>query len=166
MGLADYIGGRGEAIAFMRLAKIWRKELDRPHFWPRYLGEKGQLFDFLVELLGAGEKTPFFFVQVRSTRKDFTKQVPPRLRVEISQSEVRRMVTYPAPTYVIGIHEVEERAFVIAVYGAMDSAIPSITTAHELNSETIQRLWDEVLAYWQDRDMAMLNSCFANEVPK
>jgi hypothetical protein len=98
MGLTGFIGGRGEALAFARLAQIWRSDADRPYFWPRYLGEKGQLFDFLVELVDAGEQTPFFFVQVRSTRKDFTRQTPPRLRVEVSQREVQRMVAYLAPT--------------------------------------------------------------------
>ncbi len=88
--------------------------------------------------------TPFFFVQVRSTRKQFTRQKPPRLRVEVSEREVCRMVAYPAPTYVVGAHEAEERAFVISVHGAMCEAIPSITTAHELTCETLERLWDEV----------------------
>ena len=54
MGLADFIGGRGEAIAFARLARIWRTDADLPSFSPRYLGEKGQTFDFLVELVDAG----------------------------------------------------------------------------------------------------------------
>ncbi len=163
MGLADFIGGRGEAIAFARLARIWRADTDQPYFWPRYLGEKGQLFDFLVELVGVTEQTPFFFVQVRSTRKDFTKQTPPRLRVEVSQLEVRRMVAYPAPTYVVGIHEREERAFVIAVHGDMSEAIPSLTTAHELNNgETLRRLWEEVRDFWQGRDMTRTESSFLN----
>jgi hypothetical protein len=164
MGIGDFIGGRGEAIAFMRLTRIWREDVDQPYFWPRYLGEKGQLFDFLVELVGAGDKTPFFFVQVRSTRKDFTRQVPPRLRVEVAQQEVRRMVAYPAPTYVVGVHEGEERAFVIAVHGTMGEAIPSLTTAHELNGETLKRLWDEVRDFWHSRDMTRRVSPLLNEV--
>ena len=53
MGIADFIGGRGEAIAFMRLARIWRDDVDQPYFWPRYLGEKGKLFE-LLQAGGAG----------------------------------------------------------------------------------------------------------------
>ena len=76
--------------------RIWRSDADRPYFWPRYLGEKGQTFDFLVELVDAGEKTPFFFVQVKTTRKEYTTtQRPPRLRIEVSENDVRRMVAYP-----------------------------------------------------------------------
>src|SRR5580704_5892615 len=103
MGPADFIGGRGEAIAYAHLSKVCR-EGDLPYFWPHYLGEKCQTFDFLVELVDAGEKTPFFFVQVKATRKGYTKrQQPPRLRVEIDDKDVRRMSTFPAPTYVVGV---------------------------------------------------------------
>src|SRR5439155_25848216 len=105
----------------------------------------------------------FFFVQVKATRKEFTRShTPPRLRVEVSKKDVRRMVAYPAPTYVVGVHEDEERAFLISVHGAMSEAIPSITTAHELTSETLRRLWEEVRAFWRDRDMARSASSFVN----
>src|SRR2546421_5580879 len=111
MGINDYIGGRAEAIAIARLTRIWRTDADLPYFWPHYLGEKCETFDFLVELVDAGDQTPFFFVQVKATRKEFTKsQTPPRLRIEIPEKDIRRMVTFPAPTYVIGVHEDEERA--------------------------------------------------------
>ena len=78
MGIADFIGGRGEAIAFARLARVCRTDADLPYFWPHYLGEKCPTFDFLVELLDAGEKTPFFLVQVKVTRKEYTEARSPR----------------------------------------------------------------------------------------
>jgi hypothetical protein len=163
MVLADFIGGRGEAIAFARLARVCRTDADLPYFWPHYLGEKCEAFDFLVELVDAGEKTPFFFVQVKATRKGYTRtQTPPRLRVEVSERDVCRMVAYPAPTYVVGVHEEEERAFVISVHGTMTESIPSITTAHELTDETLRRLWDEVREFWQGRDMSRSRSSFLN----
>jgi hypothetical protein len=84
------------------------------------------------------------------------------LRVEVSKQEVRRMVLYPAPTYVVGVHEAEERAFIISIHGAMTEAIPSITTAHELTGATLQRLWDEVRDFWQGRDMSRSGSAFLN----
>src|SRR5262245_16711000 len=154
MGTTDFIGGRGEALAFTRLARIWRTDAELPCFWPHYLGEKAQTFDFLVELVDAGERTPFFFVQVKATRKALTKrQRPPRLRVEVPAVDVRRMVAYPAPTYVVGVHEDEERAFIISIHGGMSDAIPSITTAHELTPGNLRRLWDEVREFWQGREM-------------
>src|SRR5437868_6411430 len=139
MGITDFIGGRAEAIAFARLVRICRTTPKLPYFWPHYLGEKCETFDFLVELVDAGEMTPFFFVQVKTTRKPFTKTpTPTRLRVEVSEKDVRRMVAYPAPTYVVAVHEDEERAFIISVHGAMSAAIASVTTAHELTCETLR----------------------------
>jgi hypothetical protein len=163
MGITDDLGGRGEAIAFARLTKICRSDSDLPYFWPHFLGEKCETFDFLVELIDAGERTPFFFVQVKSTRKDFTRtQTPPRLRVEVSEKDIRRMVAYPAPTYVVGIHEIEERASVVSVHGTMSQAIPSITTAHELTNDTLKQLWDEVREFWRGHEMAQPASSFLN----
>jgi hypothetical protein len=163
VGIGDFIGGRGEAIAFTRLVRLCRADTDLPYFWPHYLGQKSQTFDFLVELVDAGETTPFFFVQVKSTRKGFTRtQKPKRLRVEVSERDVLRMVAYPAPTYVVGVHTDEERAFIISVHGSMSEGISSITTEHELTCETLKRLWDEVLAFWRSRDMTRPTSTFLN----
>ena len=132
------------------------------YFWLHFLGEKKRTFDFLVELVDAGPSTPFFLVQVRTTRKDYTRtQNPPRLRVEIAEEDIRQMVAFPAPTYVIGVHEREERAF-FSVHEGMSATIPSITTAHELNGTTLLRLWEEVRGFWQGRDMRRTTSSFHN----
>jgi Domain of unknown function (DUF4365) len=161
MGMSDFIGGRGEAIAFACLTRFCRSDSDLPYFWPHFLGEKCETFDFLVELVDAGESTPFFFAQVKTTRKEFTKtQTPPRLRIEVAEKDVRRMAACPAPTYVVGVHEPEGRAFLVGVQAAMSGAIPSITTAHELTSDTLRRLWDEVREFWRTREMSQPASSF------
>ena len=161
MGNADIIGERGESIAFTLLTKICRAD-DLPYFWPHHLGAKCETFDFLVELVDAGIQTPFFFVQVKSTRKEFSKTGEPRLVVGVSEKDIRRMVNFPAPTYVVGIREDAEKGFIVSVHGAMDEPIASITTGHELNCETLKRLWDEVKAFWEIRDMVRMNSHFLN----
>ena len=162
MGISDFIGGRGEAIASAHLSRVCR-DGDIPYFWPHYLGEKFETFDFLVELVDAGEITPFFFVQVKTTRKDLTSiHTPPRLRVMISDSDVLRMKSYPARTYVVGVHETVERVFVISVHGDMRETIHSITTGHELTEETLQLLWTEVREFWQVRNMSRQTSLFHN----
>jgi hypothetical protein len=162
MGKTDFIGGRGEAIAYTRLTEVYRDD-GTPYFWPHYLGEKCQTFDFLVELVDAGEKTPFFFVQVKATRKQLTKpQTPSRLRVEVSDKDVRRMSAFPAPTYVVGVQEDDERAFIVSVHGDMREGISSITTSHEVTSATLKLLWDEVQAFWHARDMTRTTSSFTN----
>ena len=72
------------------------------------------------------------------------------------------MVAYPAPTYVVGVHEDEERAFIISVRTGMVAKISSITTAHELNQATLEKLWEEVRAFWLSRDMTQRVSAFSN----
>ena len=72
------------------------------------------------------------------------------------------MVAYPAPTYVMGVHEGEERVYIISVHGAMAEAISSITTAHELTAETLRRLWEEVREFWREREMSRSASSFLN----
>jgi hypothetical protein len=161
MGRTDYIGGRGEAIAYMRLSKVCRRN-NLPYFFPHYLGEKCPTFDFLVELVGAGKRTPFFFVQVKTTTKGYTRRsVPPRLRVKVSAEDVRRMAAFPAPTYVVGVDETAERAFVIAVHGTMRERISSMTTAHELTCATLARLSREVRGHWR-RNLGRKESSFTN----
>jgi hypothetical protein len=72
------------------------------------------------------------------------------------------MVSYPAPTYVVGVHEDEERAFIIAVHGTSSQAISSITTAHELTCDTLRRLWEEVREFRRSREMVRSTSSFLN----
>jgi hypothetical protein len=100
---------------------------------------------------------------VKTTRKDYTRtQTPPRLRIEVSEKDIRHMVAYPAPTYVVGIHEDEERAFIVSIHGSMSEAIPSITTAHELTDATLKLLWDEVSEFWRGHQMVQPTSNFLN----
>ena len=161
MGITDYIGGRSEAIASMHLSATCRPDSDLPYFWPHFLGEKAQTFDFLVELVDAGDETPFFFVQVKGTRQEYTKRER-RLDVGVSAKDILRMVSFPAPTYIVGVHEREARAFVISVHGRMNEAISSITTGHELTADTLRQLWEEVRAFWHGRDMSRQGSHFTN----
>ena len=67
MGEGDYIGSRGESIAYTRLTEVARRNR-LPFFLPHFLGEKCPRFDFLVELVGVGERR--------------TRQVEPGLNVE------------------------------------------------------------------------------------
>jgi hypothetical protein len=161
MGVTGFIGGRGEAIAYVELTKFCRGGT-APYSWPRYLGEKGQTFDLLVELLGAGERTPFFFAQVKSTQLGFTRRQS-KLQIDVPADVVSRMANYPAPAYVIGVHEGEQRAFLISVHGDMRTRIRSITTTHELTPETLAGLWEEVCEFWRGHDMTRKSSRFLNE---
>ncbi len=164
MGKTDYVGSRGEAIAYTRLSEVCRRN-DLPFFFPHHLGEKCPTFDFLVDLVGAGEAQLFFFVQVKATRQGYTRHdAPRRLKTRVSTEDVRRMASCPVPAYVVGVDEVEERAYVVGVCGGTRGAISSLTTAYELNCTTLRQLWDEVREYWKGYSSRRKISIFGNEV--
>src|SRR5438552_957411 len=100
MAYRDLMGKRGEAIATARLMDFCGNR--EPYFDVHPLGEKCPTFDYLVELVNAGDSVPYFLAQVKSTRKGFSKNRH-RLLVQVDAGDVRRMVQCPFPTYVIGI---------------------------------------------------------------
>jgi hypothetical protein len=159
MGTADDIGGRGEAICFVRLSDFCGNT--QPYFRPHFLGDKFPALDFLVELVNAGRGSPFFFVQVRATRKGFTRKPPVRLKVELSEEDAETLILYPAPTYIVGVDEVNQRAFIIAATANVAGGLPSLPTAYPLDDNNLKILWDEVKAYWQSRDMTHKRSHFS-----
>src|SRR5205085_2136667 len=73
------------------------------------------------------ERTLFFFVQVKTTRKPLTK-TDSRLRVEMAGTDVRRASLVPAPTYLVGVDEQAEQAYVLALLDGMKHDLPSIPT--------------------------------------
>jgi hypothetical protein len=153
------MGRRGENISFVRLTEVCQAN-ELPYFVPHFLGDKCPLFDVLVELVGAGDRTPYFVAQVKSTRLGYNTKK--RLRVEVPKDDVCRMVLYPAPTYIIGIDEKQESGYVVGVVTGMAKKISSLNTAHPLDCSTLERLWNEVRDYWKDRDMAQKRSTFLN----
>jgi hypothetical protein len=159
MGKQDFIGDRGQSIAHMRLTELCRKNA-MPYFDAHFLGDKCPTFDFLVELIGAGKRRPYFFVQVKATREGYTSTN--RLRVKVSREDVRKMVLFRAPTYVVGVDEPGERAHIIAVFGGMNKAISSLSTRHPLNPTTLKLLWEEVRDYWKGHPMHRTRSQFVN----
>jgi hypothetical protein len=126
-----------------------------------FLGEKCPTFDYLVELVDSGPRQLFFFVQVKATREGYTKKHKlQRLKVRVTADDVQKMARYPAPTYVVGVDERDERAFIVCVYGNMASGFSSMTTAHELKCSTLRRLWNEVRNYWRNRNIRRKTSLF------
>ena len=74
--------------------------------------DKFPTFDHLLELVD--HPGYFFFVQVKTTTKGFTLD-PPKLRVQVSQTEVDRMVEWQAPSYVVGIDEPNQAGYLLSV---------------------------------------------------
>jgi hypothetical protein len=158
MAARDDIGTRGEFIFCARIMDFCGREF--PFFRPRFLGEKARTVDYLIQLVGMGDQTPFFFVQVKATRKGYTR-AGKRLKVSMSGSEVGRFSLIPAPTYLVGIDEAGEAGYIVAILHGMVEPIASIPTDYPLDCTTLPVLYQEVERFWAGRDMARRQSAFA-----
>ena len=145
MGARDTIGRRGEFLACTRLSDFCGNVT--AYFNPHALGEKCPLFDLLVELEGLGKRAAYFFAQVKATRKGSAKRTT-RLRVEVSGDHVQKMVQSPFPTYLIGVDEPRETAFIVSMHGNLAGPISSMPRRHPLTPRTLKALWEEVADYW------------------
>lgn len=156
------IGNRGEAIFELRITDPHGPGGD-PLFRPYHLGEKFPTLDYLVELVGLPDgRVGYFFAQVKSTRKGFTKRPPVRLPVQVSPGDVKRMLTYPGPTYVIGIDERpgHERAYIASANRPGMGPIQGLPPTFPLDAANLNALWNEVDAYWSGKNMMMSRSVF------
>lgn len=155
----DALGDRGEAIFRVLMTEF--DLADGPIFRPYFLGEKWPLVDFIVELLGAGDTTPYFFVQVKTTWAGYT-QKEKRLKVGVSGDAVRLLASYPAPTYVVGIDEIQRSGFVISANGECLRSLSSLSTQFAVNTANRRLFWEEVREYWASLPGTGLSSRFAD----
>jgi Domain of unknown function (DUF4365) len=158
MAARDGIGRRGEIIFCARITNFCGRET--PYFRTYFLGEKAQTLDFMIERVGAGDHTRFFFVQVKTTRQGYTKKGR-RLKVGMSGSDIPRFSFVPAPTYLVGIDEPQEIAFILAIVEGMTDTISSLPTDFPLDCTNLPRLYAEVEQFWADHDMARRSSVFS-----
>lgn len=155
---ADDVGDRGQSRFVLMMTELptGRKE---PYFRPHFLGDKYPTFDYLVELVG--EEPYFFFVQVRCTRQGYRKGAGvQRLRVNVSKEDVQRMVASPVPAYVVGIDDLQGDGYLLSVNEPRHAGFGGLPAKHLLNWENMQRLWEEVQAFWASRDMMLTSSYF------
>ncbi len=158
MAEQDDIGNRGEDIFRVRITDFCGGK--RPFFRPRFLGEKAETVDFLVELVDAGPTTPFFFVQVKTTRLGYTRRTPRRLRIDVAPEDVGRLGRRLAPVYLVGIDEVQEAGYILAILTGSRFRLSSFPTVFPLDCINLPRLYDEVKQCWEGRTMALSQSVF------
>lgn len=154
----DAIGARGEAIVENLLTRRYRRSA--PLFRPQFLGEKYPTIDFFVELVDAGgTQTPFFLAQAKTTSTGYNAQR--RLRVQVPRNKMSGLVKYPAPTYVVGVDEVDERAFIMAAVLGGAAYFSSFPVTYPLGEERILMiLFEEVQTFWQSSATAFTGSRF------
>lgn len=143
-GEHDLIAARGEAL-FCALAT--RRHTTRGFLFdiPRHLGEKKRTVDYFVEVFDPGDLAAFFLAQVKTTELGYTRGN--RLRVAIGEADLKRLVSYPAPTYIVGIDSIGGLGYIVAANSAAVSGFSSMCTDYPLTSETLAILRDEVEEY-------------------
>lgn len=154
----DSIGERGEAIVANLLTRRHRRP--QPYFRPQFLGGKYPTIDFIVELLDAdGPHTPFFLAQVKATSTGFNGRG--QLKVRVPERVMTSLVKYPAPTYIIGVDEQDERAFIMAAIVGGIARIPSMPITHPLaKQQTLIALHEEVSDFWKRNPAVFTSSRF------
>ncbi len=146
MDARDLTGKRGEFIASGRLLDFCGNSL--PYFDPHLLGEKFPTYDLLVELTGGKGSKPYFLAQVKTTRSGGTAGVA-KLKLRLGAKDVRTMIICPIPTYLIGVDERAEIAYIVSIHGKIQNGISSIPTTHPLDRGNLKILSDEVRTYWK-----------------
>jgi len=70
-----------------------------------------------------------------------------------------RLEEFPAQKYIFGI---DQKSWAIYLLSANEylPRMQSFPTSFPLTKENMQRLWDEVSAYWTNRDMVLRDSFF------
>lgn len=143
--MRDALGQRGEALFITLITRFYSS--NDPLFKVQFLGDKWQYIDFFVELIGAVNVIPYFFVQVKTTREGYTKKLN-RLKVKVSQEGIRGLTLYPAPTYIVGIDELTETGYIVSANGENITSMSSLCTMFPINQVNRQSLWNEVNNFW------------------
>jgi hypothetical protein len=60
----------------------------------------------------------------------------------------KRLALLPAPTYIIGIDEINETGYIISANGQYRKSLRSLSTQFPINKNTQDTLWMEVQNYW------------------
>lgn len=146
--LTNVIGDRGEKIAELALTDF--SHFQRPLFQPGFLGDKWPTIDFYVELIGVRGKRPYFFIQAKATTLEICTKTN-TLSISTKKKDIERLLKIPGPTYILGIHEPSKRVFIRSVHtGTPIKAITRISLNHELHSNNLQLLHEEVREHWKN----------------
>jgi hypothetical protein len=154
----DSIGNRGEALFH---AAITRWHPVKGFFEPCHLGAKWKGADYLVELLDVAGARPFFLVQVKTTRSGYLKRSK-RLKVRATSDSVADLSSYAVPTYLVGVDEVEEEAFLVSANGETSARMKHMSSAFPLTPENLFTLWTEVEAFWSGAAFPTTASAFVD----
>jgi len=156
--LKDAIGERGEAIVVVCLTDF--SAFARPLFRLGFLGAKWPSIDYYVELRGVRGASPYFFAQTKTTARRIASKAK-SLSISAKSRDIERLLRYPGPTFLLGVHEPSKRVFIRSVHdGIPASAITRIPLANELTPSNLRLLYREVRAFWKTNGVKPSGSVF------
>ena len=157
--LSDVTGFRGERIVELCLTDY--RDFAKPLFRPGFLGDKWPAIDFYVELTMVRGRRFYFFAQVKATTAGLGS-FDTSMAISTKKSDIGRLLMIPGPTYIFGVHEPSKRVFARSVHAGMAAkAISRIPSTHELTSENLLKLHEEVRGFWASLDHKPVQSVFA-----
>jgi hypothetical protein len=159
MRSADEIGDCGESIFRVRITQPCGTQ-PAALFRAICLGEKKATIDFMVELVGLPNRVPYCFIQVKATAKGVSPSSN-ILKVSVKKRDIDRMVSYPCPTYIAGIDEKNEKAYIISANETVAKDLATIPIRYPLDAANLAKLWAEVDGYWRKRNMTLKKSVFS-----
>ena len=71
------------------------------------------------------------------------------LKVALKALDVQKMVRCPIPTYLIGVDEPSEKAYVVSIHGNLTGKISSMPSTFPLDCNNLKTLWIEVETHWK-----------------
>lgn len=156
----NYIGDHAESICATTLGSFFGR--DFPFFIPNFLGQKFEAIDYYVQLVGLrGEFMPYYFlVQVKSTRQGYTK-MKGHLKVKVSDTDIRKLTSYSAPTYIVGVDEPSAQCYLASANEGCPNKIPSLPTQFPLDGKNSELLWQEVKNFWESNKIRLSSSQFS-----
>ncbi len=144
--LANVRGDRGEGI--FKLAITDYKQFPAPLFRTAFLGEKWELIDFYVELLDVPDAQPFFFVQVKTSASTIRAGAN-KFKIVMEKADCEGLYRIPAPTYLVGVHEPMQKAYILSIHDKPTKGVYSIPLKYELTPDNLKILHQEVREFWK-----------------
>lgn len=149
MPATNSIGQRGEKAVETSFCRP-SGNVPEYQFRPIPLGDKAELFDFVVHLLDANDNIlgAHFFVQVKTTETAATVSCDARF----TRDEVAKALSLKAPCYVIGVDASQrgtEKMYLRGISFDRTQGIAKVPLSQSLEDDAIRNtLYQEVLAHF------------------
>jgi hypothetical protein len=151
---SENTGPTGERVVGLRLAMV-----QDTNYRITVIGGTEPVIDVLIEF-ERNSKIYYFFAQVKSTRTGpIGKGIIKSLKVGLKKIKHEQLTNHFGPTYLVGVDlfggsisddEKVPKTYICTVRGEVKRGISRIpiTSKHELNKENVEKLYSEVVDFW------------------